>query len=231
MTLMRLLLGALVLLKAVDLLRLAVVAPNLLVGGVLGGVWVAAGLAMFTRRWRYGALIVAADTALILTVTPEMYSNHLVLMGLVALFMGALDDRYAMVALRWQLSIVYLFTAVSKVTPWYLRGDRMPIVLQAALPDPAVAAIATLSVITELFLAVGLWFPRTRLFAILLGVALHGAIMATMVRTSFGGIRLGVFSGLMFLLYLAFLRLDPVWDRRFEQVVRRVDERAPAAMG
>lgn len=90
--------------------------------------------------------------------------------------------------IRLQLTFVYALNALWKSTPHYLSGDalvgmseRLPNFIASfsdgywhvgplAIPV-AVAAVA--STLTEAFLAVGFWFPRTRRYAVVAGVAFH----------------------------------------------------------
>jgi len=96
-----------------------------------------------------------------------------------------------------QMSIIYLASGVSKLldSDWRegrVIGDRLvratalavakgvPAALMEALANPTLAsALAKLAIFTELFLAVGLFLPRTRTFALWWGVMFHLTIEAT----------------------------------------------------
>lgn len=111
--------------------------------------------------------------------------------------------------LALQVSAVYLWSAVDKLAPDYLRGARLERTFMEIyvgsdfFPSPALHALlvaaSLLVLLLELALAVGLWSPRARRWLIPLGIALHAAF--------FLALPLCVFSALMVLLYLAFL--DP----------------------
>ena len=155
-----------------------------------------------------------------------------------------------------QISLVYAASAGSKLVDgdWrggqvlhirYLhvldlaaaRGHELPNWVHAALSSPAFAELSSKAAIFgELFLALGLWLPRTRAFALWLGVMLHFGIQVAA--------HVEVFSFLMGAAYLLFarpelgerqLRFDPAdvtqarvarlctrldWLRRFQLVTR-----------
>jgi hypothetical protein len=79
-----------------------------------------------------------------------------------------------------QLSVCYLFAALSKVNPWWLAGDTLHNNVEATLPDALYTPLAIAVVLTELFIACGMWFRHTRLLALLAGVCLHVSIVAVM---------------------------------------------------
>jgi hypothetical protein len=79
-----------------------------------------------------------------------------------------------------QLSICYLFAALSKVNPWWITGDELRSSLQPTLPDALYAPLAIAVVLTELVIACGMWFRHTRVWALLAGVSLHVSIVALM---------------------------------------------------
>lgn len=105
--------------------------------------------------------------------------------------------------IQLQVSIVYFFAALHKLHPMYLRGEILGSLLEDDLVEgtsgdvlggmfgeealagfvgmswPMIAA-SWFTVASEFFLAFALWFRRTRPFAILLGLALHGGIAFTM---------------------------------------------------
>ena len=93
------------------------------------------------------------------------------------------------------VSCIYLFNAISKTTPEWFSGRVIEHLLalqtiQGHLMEGAVGALPSWLlgsgvVATEYFLAVGFWWPRTRLLAVALGVALHLGIMSAMYVSSF----------------------------------------------
>jgi len=81
---------------------------------------------------------------------------------------------------RVQLSVVYFFGALHKLTPAFLSGERLEAIaveqwFGSDLPGPhgLYVAAALLTVVAELVLALGLWLPRLRAPLAGLGVALH----------------------------------------------------------
>jgi uncharacterized membrane protein YphA (DoxX/SURF4 family) len=79
-----------------------------------------------------------------------------------------------------QLSICYGFAALSKINPWWLAGDELRLSLRFEAPDPLYAPLAAIVIVTELFIALGIWFAHTRRLALLTGVGLHLGIVALM---------------------------------------------------
>jgi len=125
-------------------------------------------------------------------------------------YLGSSRPLTAQRLIQMQVSIVYFYAALHKLNPWFLGGGGLVEsvaqdllasssgdVLRALLPDrpleslmgvlsapslmrwPACAAVAA-----EFFLAFGLWFRRTRPWAIAVGLGLHGGIAFFMqIRT------------------------------------------------
>jgi hypothetical protein len=111
-----------------------------------------------------------------------------------------------------QVSLLYLYAALGKTQPAFLRGDRLEQIyahVYAGSDYPAwpgfhalVAALAIGTVAIEYALAVGLWVPRWRRVLLPLGVAFHLAL--------YYAVPVSTFSATMCLLYLAFLDPDRV---------------------
>lgn len=205
------------------------------------GVWVAAAVAFLVgwrTRWA-GAALTGAMTA-VLAADQQLYSNHLYLLILLALLLTLADSAAAIsldarrqgerlrvaawpvTLLKIQLSVVYGFAALLKVNAYYLSGVVLRVFWvregMFALPDAlrrpeVLVPLALASVLAEAFIAVAIWFPRTRHAAFLVGLALHVAIVPTMSQLG----QLAIFAGLMLPLYLLFLEAAPhsrlvVWD-------------------
>ncbi|MFZ5890813.1 MAG: HTTM domain-containing protein [Myxococcota bacterium] len=145
--------------------------------------------------------------------------------------------------MKVQISLVYIGSAGSKLVDFdwrggqvlhirYLRvlevaaerGKELPAWVHSALSSPLFAELTSKAAIFgELFLAIGLWLPRTRALALWLGVLLHFGIQVAA--------RVEIFSFLMGAAYLLFsqpelrerkLYLGPasqLWGR----IVRRLD--------
>lgn len=81
---------------------------------------------------------------------------------------------------KLQISIVYFYTALAKINPHFLSGKLLTGSLQhlpQVLKTPAVMEALSYGVVAgEMFLAFGMWFPRTRIPALLTGVAMHVVI-------------------------------------------------------
>lgn len=80
-----------------------------------------------------------------------------------------------------QVSVCYLFAALSKINPNFLTGHPLHGWIRWELPLWSTFLMAVGTVATELFLAFGLWFERTRRVAVPLGLALHLSIVVLMV--------------------------------------------------
>ena len=120
------------------------------------------------------------------------------------------DERGALWGLRLiqiQVFCVYFWSVADKLDPAYLGGERLQAILMwlygnSSYPEwPGFAslcqAMAWASVLIELTLAVGLFFPRWLKFLIPLGILLHGSFYVLFPVSTF--------SLNMILLYLAFV--------------------------
>lgn len=194
-------------------------------------VWAVAGTAFtvgWRTRWAAAGLLATVGAAFLLD--QQMYSNHhYLIVTLVVLFTVAdsgaawsLDARreghrptvtaWPVDLLKIQLSVVYGFAAVSKLNATYLSGDVLDVYVRwlgpwefpEAWEVPAVlVALSLASIAAEAFCAVGFWFRRTRVAAVVVGVGLHAAIVATMTSR----LALTVFSLAMVCLYVLFFDL------------------------
>jgi predicted DCC family thiol-disulfide oxidoreductase YuxK len=113
--------------------------------------------------------------------------------------------RWPVVLLKIQVSLVYFFTAVSKINVEFISGS----VLQRSIRLPgfpleptflSLLALATIGL--EFFLAFGLWWRRTQDWAFLFGTVLHFLILVLL------GFRPGLiaFSVISVAPYILFLR-------------------------
>jgi hypothetical protein len=237
MVIIRMGFGALVLLKAVDLSERI---PKAGVSGVvpLIIIWVLAGAAIvIEERWTpYAAGLIAIETAYLFSQGSDLRNQHMYLfvwLGIVVAI-GALarlgevriSQSALLFAIRVQLSILYAFAALTKVTEDYLSGSVLhtsvtgrPVgqllgfdTIDAAWPFVVVSVIAAL---VEGSLAIGLW-TRFRLAFIAVGATFHISMVILMTAGGVSGARLAVFSGLVLLMYVAFL---PVQVDAEERVV------------
>lgn len=140
--------------------------------------------------------------------------------------LGQLGPRWGARLIGAQLSLVYLASSVGKLLDQDWRGGLvmqlrfahvhratwLPESLRALITTPAFAQLATgCALATELFLALGVWFPRTRVAALWLGVVFHAGIEAVA--------HVELFSYTMLSAYVVFARPEPyerraVWSAR-----------------
>lgn len=211
---------------------------------LVAALWFVAAVALLLGyRSRLAALAVAGLTAFFILFT-HLYANHFYLLGTLALLLsltdcgayGSLDSRrrgireqvpqLPVTLIQIQISVVYLFSALSKVNEEFLPGSALFHLAQEAVvpPDlepfayvPLFMGIAVGVVVLELFIAVGLWFDRVRPAVFGIGLALHtGMILILSDRFRFAG-RLMVFALLALSCYLLFIKAPPrarvvVWD-------------------
>jgi len=114
--------------------------------------------------------------------------------------------------LMLQVSLVYGFSALAKLTPQFLSGEALSQTLTRqswfAFPDSwrSAALLTTLAIsaiVLELFIAFGLWTSRLRWAAVIAGIALHGFILVALDSSR---LSLGLFALEMFALYPLFFR-------------------------
>ncbi|WP_353808497.1 HTTM domain-containing protein [Agromyces sp. SYSU T00194] len=143
--------------------------------------------------------LVAASGAVALLADQQAYSNHALLLVLLAALLAPSGAHRAFSVRRrgrppaqvpyWPafliralLSSVYLWTAIAKVNRDYLAGDVFANfgngLMDALTPVLPVLAIA--SIATELFLGIGLWVRPLFPLVLLAGAGLHVGILATL---------------------------------------------------
>lgn len=141
------------------------------------------------------AAALAAGNALLLAVDHQLYSNHRFLVVLLCAWYACArsDHAYAIGAgarrragdglVPWwpqllvlaTVSSCYVYAGLSKANEEFLTGD----LVASMSPDWVPAAlVAWATVPAEIAIGVGLWWRRTRLGAIALGLALHAGIVA-----------------------------------------------------
>lgn len=197
-------------------------------------VWTASSI-LFTIGWK----VQVVGPVLMLTIVGTLaldvqtYSNHLYLMAWLVLLLSIADSgaglnisrtdrqvvRWPVILLMIQLSIVYGFSALTKLNASFLSGEVLAGTLGTGLmsfPDSlrtprVLGVVAALAVLAELFIAVFIWRPRFRGAAFVLGLGLHLSITLFMAQS----LQLLVFSLEMLALYPLFLSSHPlivVWD-------------------
>lgn len=145
---------------------------------------VAAGLALLAmpRHAKVVAAAVRAAAFVLLVAVLERFSNHGVLLFLIAFFLTLAPpapsapsfDASAHPALglvRAQLVVVYVFSALNKLAAGFTSGASLSNLLGPALPQGSARALSWLVVVTEL--AVPLVLLRAPRAGIVLAVLLH----------------------------------------------------------
>ncbi len=192
--------------------------------------WLIAAL-FFALGWktRAAGAVLALAIGYTLVLDQQTYSNHLYLLFLVTLLLTIADSGAAwsldargdpartevtawpILLLKIEVTIVYGFSALAKITPPYLAGELLTQSLKQEgwlavprswqLPE-VMSVLAVLSIAAELFIAFGLWSPRLRRFAILSGIGFHGLILAVLNSSR---LSLAIFALSMFAGYLLFV--------------------------
>lgn len=195
------------------------------------GLWLLAAIA-FTLGWRVSLTGPILLTVLVvaLSMDQQMYGNHLYLMSWLVLLMTLADAgagrslgdeerrvvRWPILLLMAQVSIVYAFSALTKLNQGFMSGTVLASVLSGGLvpfPDSlrtpeVLSVVAAMAVAVELFLSIFLWSRRLRPVALTLGVGLHVSIVLFMTPT----IELIVFGLEMLAIYVLFA------DRQYPRI-------------
>jgi hypothetical protein len=213
---------------------------------LLTGIWLAASIGLVVGyRPRLSAFVVFLCAVFVHFVDMNFWAHHMYFLTLLVLLLSFTESdgtwsvrwwregRQARDATAWpvlllkiQLSLVYFFTAVAKVNPVYLAGDvlsgRMSGPALLAGPD-AIALLAVVTVAVEFFLSFALWIRRLRVWALCVGVVLHGLVPLTL--GPYAGLL--VFSCAALSLYVLFF--DGHDGRRFAEWTngRRAAESSP----
>jgi hypothetical protein len=192
-------------------------------------VWLVAAL-LFALGWktRVAGAVLVLVTGYTLVLDQQTYSNHLYLLFVVVLLLtisdsGAawsLDARrharrdvaaWPILLLKIEVTIVYVFSALAKITPRYLDGEILTASLKqegwTAVPQSwqapaAMSLLAAMSIVVELFIAFGLWSRRLRPFAIVAGAGFHLLIIMLLDSSR---LSLAIFALAMFAMYVLFV--------------------------
>lgn len=184
---------------------------------------------VFLLGWhtRVAGALLAGVIAYTLLWDQQLYSNHLYLLFLMVLLLTIADsgaaisfdagrgDRpsiegWPVLLLKLQVSIVYIFSAVAKLTPEYLSGEVLSQSLKRAgyfafstswRVVNVMVTLAVIAIVLELFIGLGLWFKRLRLAAVIAGVGFHLFIIAALDSSR---LSLGIFALEMFAVYPLF---------------------------
>ncbi len=203
-------------------------APNAMLVLIVSGLWLAAagGFAVGFRT-RTSGTVLAATMAFTMLLDLQFYSNQLYLLALLVVLLTAanaggyrsLDSGagrapvaspvWGVFLLRAQMSIVYVFAALSTVKLAYaseavlatsLRRTGALTIPEGWLTPDMVGALAAASIFVELWLAIALWSPRRLRAATLIGAAYHAALVVLVAD----GLALAIFGLAMLSAYAAF---------------------------
>jgi uncharacterized membrane protein YphA (DoxX/SURF4 family)/predicted DCC family thiol-disulfide oxidoreductase YuxK len=212
-------------------------------GPVIAGLWLVAGLALLVGYVsRVAAMTIAGLTA-VLILFGHVYSNHVYLLGTLALLLSLSDcgayasmgsmtgirdrvPRLPVTLIQIQISLVYLFSGLSKINEDFVPGNTLFYHAREAFVAPDVDPVAYVplfmgmaigTIVLELFIAVGLWFDRTRPAVFGTGLALHAGMVLILSQGARGFFRLTLFAGLALSCYLLFVKAPLrgrviVWD-------------------
>jgi hypothetical protein len=200
------------------------------------GCWFIAALSFllgFYTTW--AGAVISLLSFYTLALDEQTYSNHFYLFFLIVLLLTIADSGAALsldalrtgkkervagwpvLLLRLQVSLVYAFSALAKLTPQFLSGEILSQTVkphgwltfpQSWRSSQILSALAMSAIALELFVALALWSRRLRWAAVVGGLALHAFILTTLDSSR---LSLGIFALEMFALYpLFFQDLRPV---------------------
>lgn len=118
---------------------------------------------------------------------------------------------------RWLATSVYAFAALSKLNPTWLEGEDLTLLLATRphlatsaplIPSEVLGILPVVVIAVEAFLAIGLWFPRTRTLAVVLGVAMHVSFIIGATNNPLGFCHLLLINGGLMACYPSFRRLE-----------------------
>jgi hypothetical protein len=136
---------------------------------------------------RLSGLVLAATMGTTLFIDQQLYFSHLYLLTLIVLLVALANPEnraetviyWPVLLLKLQLSIVYIFAAVSKMNSQYLSGFMLAANFRKSLvfPPALLSAFAAASIFVEVFLAFALWSRRWRKPAVVIGVGFHAVMV------------------------------------------------------
>lgn len=183
------LVGGLVLVLAPVLQRGALTWPSDWLWMVFVALWLATGcLLVAGRATRLAEIALALLTAALILGPGQQLHSALALLLWISVLLAISHDRPAERALliRFLVTSVYVFAVLTKLNPSFLTGEQIrgivadrphlaPLVGVVGSPLSHLAAWITVG--AEAWLAVGLWFHRTRFPTAVLGIVLHLALI------------------------------------------------------
>lgn len=194
---------------------------------------VAAGvLLVLGIRTRLAALVAGLIT--LAFISGAYYVNHTYMLATLALMLALTDSGAALsprsrrgsgteqvwgppvYLLRAQISIVYIYAALSKINIDFLSGNVLAWAGFQSMfaPNsirimPLLMPMAIGSVAVEIFIGIGLWVPRLRPLVVRLGVLLHFGMVVFISPNLVAAVDLVLFAALMIAGYGLFYRPLP----------------------
>lgn len=170
--------------------------PRSLYVALLGvGILAAVGMTVGVRARASTVCAFAVVTYNLFLSTTHLHNNRaylVIVLGCLAAVPGEVGPAWPLWVLRVEAAVVYGASGASKLfDPDWFGGtvtwgrvvrvqDHLPGWVVGALTDRSFhTGAAKVIVLTELFIAVGLWFPRSRLAAVWVAVCFHVAIQLT----------------------------------------------------
>lgn len=215
--------GALVLVKAVDVVLRGPDALPAAAWVVALAVWVAGGLVLAAGRdvrvaW---AAVLVGGLAFAVDLPLELRRQHLVLLMGVALAAAvAGEPRERLLLWRLQLTTLYGFAALAKANESFLGGDVLARTTAegplgaSAVPSPVgLIAVSVAFVVVEVLLAVTPWVAGLRRFGTGVAAVLHTVGLVVASASPLVGLRLLVFGGVAVALHAASAGLLPAGAR------------------
>ncbi len=142
---------------------------------------------------QWGCTVIVCEVVLLLH-DQQFYSNHRFLLILLVggLVFARSDSACAPGAKRrhvtevpwWpqflmicSVSSCYLFAGLSKINSYWWRGTQLDEMRWLTLSENQLHFVAALTIATEIGIAIGLWWRRTRWLAVMAGLGLHLSII------------------------------------------------------
>lgn len=166
--------------------------PAVAVG--LGLFWLIGGALLTVgsvRLQRAGAIGVLIGSGAALIIDQQLFANHTWLLWSLSGLIVLGDRAKPELTVRSQISIVYLFAALSKLRSPWLDGDILRrsadgvlgLTVARDLSEPGLVGLAFATIAVEMVLAVIIWSERPRTLAVALATGFHvGVILVVGVQ-------------------------------------------------
>jgi hypothetical protein len=174
---------------------------------------------------RVSGVLLTSAILLTIWIDQQFYSNHLYLLGTAVALMSiagagsrlSIDARRGLVSptvprwsvllIKFQLTSVYFFAAVTKLNDNFLSGAVMERAFDPAMRERverfiALDTLAPLAIVTELFLAFAFWSKRLRYLALPAGLGFH--LLNVLIMGRSGTVNLSIFALIMLSLMIVF---------------------------